>query len=99
MIDEGQRTLTKTIEEKTFDVHKLTNTQLGKINQPMVANQELNRKDIKISNLKFELISEKEVIERMNKPSEVVKYFEDLMRSPRGMNNTTRLGYNSTMDK
>ena len=35
----------------------------------------------------------------MNKHSEVVKYFEDLMRSPRGMNDTTGLGYNSTTKK
>ena len=67
------------------------------MNQLMVANQELNRKDIKISTLKSKLRYEKEVIERMNKPSEVVKYFEDLMKSPRGINNTTRLGYNPTI--
>ena len=35
----------------------------------------------------------------MNKPSEAVKYFEDLMRSPRGMNDTTELGQKSTTKK
>ena len=35
----------------------------------------------------------------MNKLSEVIKYFEDLMKSPRGINDTTRLGYNSTTKK
>ena len=36
----------------------------------------------------------------MNKPSEAMKYFEDLMRSPIGNNDTTRLGYkNSTTEK
>ena len=35
----------------------------------------------------------------MNNPNEALKYFEDLMKSPRGMNDTTRLGYNSTTKK
>ena len=80
-------------------MHKLTNTQLDMMNQLMLENQELNRKDIEIATLRSKLRSEKEVIERMNKPSKVVKYFEDLMRSPRGMNDTSRLGYNSTTEK
>ena len=35
----------------------------------------------------------------MNKPSDAMKYFEDLMKSPRGINDTTRLGDNSTTQK
>ena len=76
------------------------------MNQLILENKELNRKYIEISTLKSqneklknELRSKKDFIERMNKTSEVVKYFEDLMRSPRGMNDTTRLGYNSTTKK
>ena len=69
------------------------------MNQIMVANQELNRKDIEITTLKSKLRSKKEVIERMNKPSDTMKYFEDLMKSPKGINDTTLLGYNSTTKK
>ena len=29
----------------------------------------------------------------MNKSSEVVRYFEDLLRSPKSINDTSRLGY------
>ena len=35
----------------------------------------------------------------MNKPYEAMKYFEDLMKSPKGINDTNGLGYNSTIDK
>ena len=51
MIDENKRTLTNILEERTFDVEKLTNTQLDMMNQLMLANQELNRKDIEIKQL------------------------------------------------
>ena len=46
------------------------------MNQLMLANQEMNREDIEIATFKSELKSKKEVIERINKPSEVVKYFK-----------------------
>ena len=87
------------LEERTYDVLKLTNTQLDMMNQLMFANQELNIKCIEIATLKSELRSKKEVIERMNKLSEAMKYFEDLMMSPRGINDATRLGYNFTTKK
>ena len=99
MIDEDKRKLINRLEKMTSNVQKLTNTQLDMMNQLMLTNQELNRKDIKIATLKSKLRSKKKVIERMNKPSEVVKYFKDLMRSPRGMNDTNGLGYNSTIEK
>ena len=35
----------------------------------------------------------------MNKSSEVVKYFTDMLRTHRGINDTTRLGYISTTKK
>ena len=35
----------------------------------------------------------------MNKSNEVVRYFEDLLRSPRAINDTSRLGYISTSKK
>ena len=33
-----------------------------------------------------------------NKPSKAIKYFEELMRSPRSNNDTSRLGYTSTKE-
>ena len=59
------------------------------------------RNDIEISTLKTknELKIKKEFIERMNKSSEDMKYFEDLLRSPRSINDTSRLGYISTFEK
>lgn len=91
----------------TFDVQKLTNTnQLDLMNQLMIANQELNRKDIEIATLtsqneqlRSELRTEKELNERMNKPSAANKYFEDLMKFPKKKGDTTGLGYNSSTEK
>ena len=39
---------------------------------------------------------EKEFTKSFNKPSESIKYFEKLMRSPRSNNDTCRLGYTGT---
>ena len=72
----------------------------------MLANQELNRKDIEIATLKSqneqlrdELRIEKEVDDKMNKPSEAMKYFESMMKSPRKDKDTIGLGYSSTSEK
>jgi hypothetical protein len=35
----------------------------------------------------------------MNKPSEAIKYFEGLMKSPKKNGDTAGLGYNSTSEK
>ena len=35
----------------------------------------------------------------MNKSSEAMRYFEELLRSPRSINDTSRLGYISTFKK
>ena len=37
--------------------------------------------------------AEKELTERMNKSNEAMRYFEDLLRSPRSINDTSRIGY------
>ena len=94
------------LDEKTSDVQKLTNTQLELMNQAMITNQELMTNDLEIATLKIqneqlknELKDEKEFIKRMNKSSEVVWYFEDLLRSPRSTNDTSGLGYISTSEK
>ena len=52
MIKEDKRLLANRLEEKSSDVQKLTNTQLDLMNQLILANQELNKKDIKITTLK-----------------------------------------------
>ena len=64
---------------------------------------ELNMKDIEISTLKIQneqlqnkLKREKEIAENFNKSSEAIKYFEQLMKSPRTKNDTSRLGFTST---
>ena len=46
--------------------------------------------------LKIDLKKEKEFAKSFNKPSEAIKYFEKLMRSPRSNNDTFGLGYTST---
>lgn len=51
MSEDDKRILTNRLEERTTDVQKLTNTQLDLLNQLMIANQELNRKDIEIATL------------------------------------------------
>ena len=43
--------------------------------------------------LRNDLRSEKELLERMNKPSEAIRYFEELMRSPRSSSDTFTLGH------
>ena len=39
---------------------------------------------------------EKDFVESFNKPSEAIKYFEQLMRSPRSISDTSRSEYTST---
>ena len=75
------------------------------MNQLMIANHELNGKEIVITILKLqndqlrnELRAEKEFIEKFNKPSKAIEYFEKLMKSPRPNNGTTRLGYTNTKE-
>ena len=76
------------LEERISDVQKLKNTQLDLMNQLMLANQKLNHKDVKISNLnsrndilKNELKNWKQSMEKLKEPKEAIKYFEELMNS------------------
>ena len=69
----------------------------------MNAHHELNVKDIEISTLKMQneqvqndLRREKEIVESFNKSSEAIKYFDQLLKSPRSSNDTSRLGFTST---
>lgn len=73
------------------------------MNQVMIANHELNGKDIVITTLKLQneqlsndLRMKKEFSKSFNKPSEAIEYFEKLMRFPKSNDDTTGLGYTST---
>ena len=63
----------------------------------MNVHHELNVKDIEISTLMLQndLRREKEIVERFNKPNEAIKYFEQLLKSPRADNDTSGLGCTS----
>lgn len=105
MIEDDKSVLINRLEEKTSDVQKLSNMQLDTMNQLMLANHELNGNDINITTLKLqndqlrnELRAKKEFIERFNKPSEAIKHFEKLMKSPRPNNDTIGLGYSNTKE-
>ena len=69
----------------------------------MNLHHELNIKDIEISTLKVqndqlqsELKREKETEKNLNKSSEAIKYFEQFLKSPRSVHDTSGLGYTST---
>lgn len=105
MIEDDKRVLTSRLEEKSSKINRISHMQFEIMNQVRIANHEINRKDIKIIALKFQneqlssdLKREKEFVESFNKPSESIKYFEKLMRSPRSNNDTSILGYTSTKE-
>ena len=71
----------------------------------MNAHHELNIKDIEISTMKMQneklkndLRREKEIAENLNKSSEAIKHFEQLLKSPRSSNDTSGLGFTSTKE-
>ena len=51
MIEDEKRILTKNLEEKTSEVARIANMQLETLGQMMIANHELNAKDIEITTL------------------------------------------------
>ena len=53
MIEDDKRILTYRLEEKTLEVNKISHMQLETLNQMMIANHELNGKDIEITTLKL----------------------------------------------
>ena len=100
IIEYDKRVLTYRLEEKSSEINRIAHMQLETMNQMMITNHELNRKDIEITTLKLqnkklrnELKVEKKFVGSFNKPSEAINYFEKLVRSPRSKNDTTRLGY------
>ena len=101
MAEVDKRQIATRLDERTSDIQRLTDNQLDMVNQLLLANQELGRKDLEINqlkhdndHLKHELRTEKEINERMNKPNEAEKYFEELFRSPRRSGDRAGLGLN-----
>ena len=100
MVKEEKRQMATRLEERSLDVHNLAKNQLDITNQLLLENQELNRKAMEITilrsqsgQLRDELRSKKELLEIMNKPSESIRYFKELMRSPRSSIHSCVLGH------
>ena len=53
MIEYDKRVLTRRIEDKSSEINMITHMQLETMNQVMIANHEINRKDIEITTLKL----------------------------------------------
>lgn len=105
MIEEDKRILTNRLEENSIGLTKISNMKLDTLSQMINANYELNIKDIEITTLKLQneqlqhdLRREKEFAKSFNKPNEAIKYFVQLLRSPRHNNDTSGLGYTSTKE-
>ena len=103
MIEDDKRNIANRLEAKSIEFERISNMQLDTLNQIMNAHHELNMKDIEISTLKMQneqlqsdLRREKEISESFNKPNEAIKYFEQLLKSPKSSNDTSGLGYTST---
>ena len=103
MIQEDKITLTNRLEEKSIELTRISNMQLDTLSRMMNAHHELNVKEIEIIILKLQnellqndLRREREISKSCNKPNESIKYFEQLLKSPRSNNDTSRLGYTST---
>ena len=103
MMEDDKRKLDNRLEENSIELARTSNMQLDTLSQMMNAHHELNVKDIEITILRLQneqlqnnLRREKEIIESFNKPNEVIKYFEQLLKSPRSNNDTLGLGYTST---
>ena len=93
MLEDDKRNLANRLEEKSTELARISNMQMDTLTQHMNLHHEINMKDIEISTLKMqneqlhnELKREKEIAENLNKSSEAIKQFEQLMKSPRTNN-------------
>ena len=103
VMENDKRNLANRLEEKCTELTRISNMQMDTLAQMMNLHHELNMKDIEISTLKMqkeqmqnELNREREVAENLNKSSEAIKYFEQILKSPRSTHDTIGLGYNNT---
>ena len=100
MLEDDKRNLANRLEEKSTKLTRISNMQMDTLGQMVNIHHELIMKDIEISTLKMqneqlqnELKREKEIAKNFNKSSEAIKYFEQLMKSPKTNNDTSGLGY------
>ena len=103
MIEDDKKKFANRLEEKSIKLARVSNMQLDTLSQMMNTHHELNVKDIETSTLKMQneqlqndLRREKDITESFKKSSEAIKHFEQLLKSPRSSNDTSRLGYTST---
>ena len=54
MIEDDKRVLTNILEEKSSEINRISHMQLETMNQVMIANHEINSKDIEITTLKLQ---------------------------------------------
>ena len=101
IIEEDKIMLANRLEENSEELSKISNQQLDTWSQMMNIHHELNVKDIEIATLKLQndLKREREFAKSFNKPNEAIKYFEQLLKSPRSSRDTTELGYTSTKEE
>ncbi|MFA1255990.1 hypothetical protein, partial [Klebsiella pneumoniae] len=103
MLEDDKRNLANRLEEKSTELTRISNMQLDTLSQMMNTHHELNVKDIEVCTLRMqtkqfqnELKREKEIEKNINKSSEAIKHFEQLLKSPRSAHDTLGLGYTST---
>ena len=103
ILEDEKRNLANRLEEKSIELARISNMQMDTLTQQLNLHHELNMKHIEISTLKMqneqlhnELKRERETVESLNKSSEAIKHFEQLLKSPRSAHDTSGLGYSST---
>ena len=102
LLEEDKKILGHRLEEKSKELSKVSNQQLDTLSGMMNLHHELNIKEIEISTLKLqneklqnELKREKEYANNINKPIEAIRYFEQLLESPKSSRDIAGLGYTS----
>lgn len=105
MVEDDKSNVSNRLDLKTIEFEIISNMQLDTLSHMMNGHHELNMKDIESSTLKMQneqlqndFRREKEILESFKKPNEEIKYFEQLLRSPRSSNDTLGLGYSSTKE-
>ena len=94
MLEHEKRNLANRLQEKSTKLTRISNMHMDTLSQMIKIHHELNMKyNEKLQN---KLKREKEIAENFNKSSEVIKHFEQMLKSPRSNNDTSRLGFIST---
>ncbi len=104
IIEEDKRIFGNRLKKKSIELSRISNMQLDTLRQMINAHHELNVKDIEITTLKLQNeqlqndLQREDFFESFNKPNEAIKYFEQLLKSPRSSKDTSRLGYTSNQE-